>query len=133
MNPEQPKQSSGLSRILTQWLISACFILFLCTAFYALNSMYDRYTRPTDAHAATAKTEAANSSTTKAAAHCSTDHRFEKLEVNPINLRADIALDSCTGQVCRTHDWFFQGQHTKTAWDTYAGAPLCSELATMNP
>jgi hypothetical protein len=63
---------------------------------------------------------------------CTTDHRFERMEVYPMNLRADIALDSCTGQVCRTWDWAPKGT-SETAWTTYESRPLCSDLAKSNP
>jgi hypothetical protein len=36
---------------------------------------------------------------------CKPDHRFERTEVYPVSLRADIALDSCTDQLCKTWDW----------------------------
>jgi hypothetical protein len=57
---------------------------------------------------------------------CSVDHRFERTEVYPISLRADIALDSCTGQICRT--WSWHALQKNSVWATYEDAPLCSEL-----
>ena len=57
---------------------------------------------------------------------CSTDHRFERTEVYPIPMRADIALDTCTGQLCRTWDWSVKSQNS--AWVTYQSLPLCSDL-----
>jgi hypothetical protein len=56
---------------------------------------------------------------------CSTDHRFERTEVYPLALRADIALDTCTGQLCRTWPW---AAKTTNAWSTYQDLPLCSDL-----
>jgi len=55
----------------------------------------------------------------------STDHRFERTEVYPLALRADIALDTCTGNLCRT--WPCEAK-TTNAWSTYQDLPLCSEL-----
>jgi hypothetical protein len=64
---------------------------------------------------------------------CATDHRFEKMDVYPMNLRADIALDSCTGQVCRTWDWAPKITSGESAWSTYESRPLCSDLLKSNP
>lgn len=67
------------------------------------------------------------------APRCSSTHRFEKTEVYPMNLRADIAMDSCTGQICRTWSWEVKGANPKSPWQTYADAPLCRDLAVSNP
>jgi hypothetical protein len=74
-----------------------------------------------------AKVKASSTPAVPTPIKCSSDHRFEKLEVYPIDMRADIALDTCTGQVCRT--WSWSPKRPGTAWDTYQFEPLCSELA----
>jgi hypothetical protein len=56
---------------------------------------------------------------------CSTDHRFERTEVYPQAFRADIAPDTCTGQLCRTWPW---APKTTNAWSAYQDLPLSSEL-----
>lgn len=57
---------------------------------------------------------------------CAVDHRFEKTDVYPITLRADIALDTCTGNLCRTWNW--TAKQSGTVWSTYEDLPLCSSL-----
>ncbi len=49
-----------------------------------------------------------------------------------MNLRADIALDSCTGQICRTWPWVIK-QGVTSAWSIYKDAPLCKDLTISNP
>lgn len=58
---------------------------------------------------------------------CKADHRFEKTDVYPVGLRADIAIDSCTGQLCRTWNWQPKGDR-ETVWTTYQYLPLCASL-----
>jgi hypothetical protein len=62
------------------------------------------------------------------APRCAAD-RFVKTEAYPYNLRNDIALDSCTGQICRTWDWSAKGGNN--AWVSYQNAPLCKDLAAQ--
>jgi hypothetical protein len=57
---------------------------------------------------------------------CSADHRFERTEVYPIGLRADIALDSCTGQLCKT--WTWTAKAPNSAWAVYENLPVCASL-----
>jgi hypothetical protein len=57
---------------------------------------------------------------------CSVDQRFERTEVYPITMRADIALASCTGQLCRTWNW--SSKNPSNAWAVYQDLPLCSSL-----
>lgn len=64
---------------------------------------------------------------------CASAHRFEKVEIYPMNLRADIALDSCTGQLCRTWPWEVKSSAGNSPWKTYEDAPLCRDLASVNP
>ena len=63
---------------------------------------------------------------------CTTEHRFERVDVYPMNMRADIALDSCTGQICRTWSWEVK-DGVRSAWSTYQQAPLCKDLTVSNP
>jgi hypothetical protein len=67
----------------------------------------------------------------EAASKCTMDHRFERTEVYPIGLRADIALDSCSGRLCKT--WAWVAKDTKSVWATYQELPVCSELSDFKP
>jgi hypothetical protein len=58
---------------------------------------------------------------------CTAEHRFERTEVYPIGLRADIALDTCTGSLCRTWPW--QAKDANSAWSTYENLPTLFLLA----
>jgi hypothetical protein len=59
---------------------------------------------------------------------CTGDHRFQQVDIYPVELRGDLALDTCTGQLCKTWKWtarsFAGGAHAQ-----YEGIPLCSLLA----
>jgi hypothetical protein len=61
---------------------------------------------------------------------CSANHRFERTEVYPVAMRADIALDTCTGELCRTWNWAPKGPGT--AWGIYADLSLCSDLPNQH-
>ena len=62
----------------------------------------------------------------KEVASCSVDHRFERTEVYPIGLRADIALDSCSGKLCKT--WSWEAKPGTNPWQEYNDLPICSDL-----
>ncbi len=49
-----------------------------------------------------------------------------------MNMRADIALDSCTGQICKTWNWEVKSG-VNSPWKTYENAPLCKDVAAANP
>jgi hypothetical protein len=57
---------------------------------------------------------------------CSEPNRFERTEVYPIGMRADIALDRCTGKLCKT--WSWQAKTDNSPWKTYEDLPECSSL-----
>jgi hypothetical protein len=62
---------------------------------------------------------------------CNQDHRFEKTETYPISLRADIALDTCSGKLCKTWSWV--SKIPNSAYATYEDLPVCSELPDVKP
>jgi hypothetical protein len=64
-----------------------------------------------------------------AANTCSSDHRFQKTDIYPVAMRADIALDTCTGQLCRTWPWEAKAQGSP--WAIYQSLPLCSNLSAI--
>jgi len=55
---------------------------------------------------------------------CSADHRFTNVDV-PL-AKGDVALDTCTGQLCKTWDWV---STVKSMQNGYQQLPLCSTLA----
>ena len=57
---------------------------------------------------------------------CAAENRFRQTDVYPMVLWADIALDSCTGQLCRT--WESKPKTANTPWESYADIPLCVDL-----
>lgn len=66
-----------------------------------------------------------------APAKCTEDHRFERTEIYPIGLRADIALDSCSGKLCKTWSWVSTNKNSVSA--NYEDLPVCSELPDTRP
>jgi hypothetical protein len=111
-------------------LLGVAFCVFIGAAVVnGVATVYHDYM----AKQAPAGARAAVTEPVKSAPHCSSDHRFEKMEVYPTNLRADIALDSCTGQVCRTWDWTPKNQNLNTPWNAHKYDPLCSTLVVTNP
>jgi hypothetical protein len=61
-------------------------------------------------------------------AQCNNDHRFQQVDVYPVELRGDVALDTCTGQLCKTWQWTAQSA-TGAARMRYEGLPLRQLLA----
>jgi hypothetical protein len=57
---------------------------------------------------------------------CSADHRFSNMSDLPLTVRGDVALDTCTGQLCKTWEWVSQ---VKQVQNSYQSLPLCSNLA----
>jgi hypothetical protein len=54
--------------------------------------------------------------------------RFRQVDVFPAELKGDLALDSNTGQLCKTWKWSSQTP-PGAAHARYEGIPLCSSLA----
>jgi hypothetical protein len=57
---------------------------------------------------------------------CSADHRFVNMSDLPLTVRGDVALDTCTGQLCKTWEWVSTDTHVQ---NSYQSLSLCSELA----
>ncbi len=67
----------------------------------------------------------------RAGKQCTAENRFKQTEVYPVTMRADIALDSCTGQLCRTWNW--SPRVANNPWGVYADLPLCLDLPNAKP
>lgn len=50
--------------------------------------------------------------------------RFKTVEVYPVGMRQNLALDSYTGQLCRTWNWKTNGGKS-----SYNGLPTCASLS----
>lgn len=50
--------------------------------------------------------------------------RFKTVEVYPVGMRQNLALDSYTGQLCRTWNW-----QTNGGKSPYNGLPTCASLS----
>ena len=96
-------------------------LLFLADP-YSCNDTSSQTAQPTTSQAATPA---------PASQFCPADHRFQKVEVYPISLRSDLALDSCTGQLCRTWDWHAVTKNS--IWSTYEDLPTCASLPNTRP
>ena len=59
---------------------------------------------------------------------CTGGHRFQPVEIYPVELRGDLALDTCTGQLCKTWKWSAQSV-AGAAHAQYDSVPLCRLLA----
>jgi hypothetical protein len=57
---------------------------------------------------------------------CSADHRFVNMSDLPITVRGDVALDTCSGHLCKTWEW---ESSLKQVQNSYQALPLCSDLA----
>ena len=57
---------------------------------------------------------------------CSADHRFSNMSDLPVTVRGDVALDTCTGELCKTWEWV---STVKQVQNSYQSLPLCSDLA----
>lgn len=65
---------------------------------------------------------------------CAVEHRFEKTDVYPVSLRADRAMDTCTGKLCKAWSWVAKDtKDTNSMWATYQDLPVCSELPDTKP
>jgi hypothetical protein len=60
---------------------------------------------------------------------CSADHRFVNMSDLPLTVRGDVALDTCTGQLCKTWEWV---SSLKNVQNSYQALSLCSELAKQS-
>jgi len=58
---------------------------------------------------------------------CNADHRFAQLDLSPA-LKADLAFDSCTGEICRTWNWS-AAVVNDPAHAPFKDTPLCAALA----
>ena len=61
------------------------------------------------------------------AAACHADPRFQKVEVYPIGMRVNLALDVCTGNLCRTWNW-----RTNGGQSPYNQLPTCASLSNSD-
>jgi hypothetical protein len=43
-----------------------------------------------------------------------------------MTVRGDVALDTCSGQLCKTWEWVSPDKHIQ---NSYQGLSLCSDLA----
>jgi hypothetical protein len=59
---------------------------------------------------------------------CNGGHRFQQADIYPAELRGDLALDTCTGQLCKTWNWTAHSA-VGAAHVPYEGIPLCRILA----
>jgi len=57
---------------------------------------------------------------------CSADHRFSNMSDLPMTVRGDVALDTCSGHLCKTWEWI---SPVKQVQNSYQSLPLCSDLA----
>jgi hypothetical protein len=62
----------------------------------------------------------------QASRECAVNRRFTTANTM---VRGDVAFDTCSGQLCRTWDWFNSNKHIENG---YGSLPLCSVLAA-NP
>jgi hypothetical protein len=60
---------------------------------------------------------------------CSADHRFANMSDLPISVRGDVALDTCSGQLCKTWEWVSQDKHVQNSYQSLA---LCADLAKLS-
>lgn len=110
-------------------------IAFIWGVLYAAGSAIDALQKHSAAPSAASAPNAIDAAlAVPSQPKCTADHRFEKTEVYPIGLRADIAMDSCTGKLCKTWAWVAKdAKNTNSIWATYQELPVCSELPDIKP
>lgn len=121
---EQQTVGQKLQIVLVRGLaVIAGFFVLLAAVNAAVGFAEDMKVKVVQADTARKATEA-SLLREKRLATCSA-HRYERLEIYPIGLRADLALDSCEGKICKT--WAWSAVSVTSSWHEYDDAPLCGK------
>jgi hypothetical protein len=111
---------SGLADSAGGWLAVAFFggVVYLCVV--GGEETWRRYSsHPAPTHPVQVQVQAP----VKKSRVCATDHRFTDPVGLPYSIRGNVALDGCTGRLCKTWSWEMKVGHSP-----YQDLPLCSDL-----